>query len=284
MVSESAVSKEISSADQMLGSTTDREHYFRCGRSAIKCIQGALDIASIPTSRITRILDLPSGHGRVMRYLRAAFPQAEIVACDLLRDGVEFCASRFGATPMYSSVEPEAIPLRPGSFDLIWVGSLFTHLDAALWPRFLAVLRNALCPGGLLVFSSHGREAYQRVLGGRWSDRLSHTGRTALLYRYEHGGFGYSRYSESDIDYGLSLSHPTWVIRQVTMLGGLRVVNVSERSWDDFQDVFACIREPGCEADMQRTSAGRYRRHRALERMNPHLRSALTRIWRMWQR
>ena len=46
------------------------------------------------TEEVARLLDLPCGHGRVMRYLRAAFPRAEITGCDLLRDGVDHCAAR----------------------------------------------------------------------------------------------------------------------------------------------------------------------------------------------
>ena len=279
VIDESTVDEHISPADQMLSGALDREHYFDCGRSALKCIQTALASASIPPTRIKRILDLPCGHGRVLRHLKAAFPEAEIAACDLLRDGVDFCSSTFGATAIYSCDEPEAIQLRAESFDLIWVGSLFTHLDAPLWPRFLAVLRNSLSPGGLLVFSTHGREGYRRALGGMWDNSVGYRRRTAMLYRYERTGFGYAKYSRSEGYYGLSLSHPAWVTRQLTALGGLRLVNLSEKSWDDFHDVFAAVREPAWDGDMQRTSGARYLRHLALDRMNPRLRSGLERIW-----
>lgn len=279
MVDESAVNRYISPADQMWSGSTDRGHYFHCGRSAVECIQKALDIAAIPPTRIKRILDLPCGHGRVLRFLKAVFPEAEIVACDLLRDGVDFCSSTLGATAIYSCDEPEAIPLEPGSFDLIWVGSLFTHLDASLWSRFLTVLRNSLCPGGLLVFSTHGRDAYQRMLDGPWDNRLSHRRRTVLLYRYERTGFGYAKYLGSESYYGLSLSHPAWVTRQLTTVGGLRLVNLSEKAWDNFHDVFASVREPDYHGDKRRMSSARYLRSIALDRMNPRLRASLERIW-----
>jgi SAM-dependent methyltransferase len=279
MIGQFAVNRHISPADEMLSGALDREHYFDCGRSALECIEKALVIASIPPKRIKRILDLPCGHGRVLRHLKAAFPEAEIAACDLLRDGVDFCSSTFGATAIYSSDEPEAIPLKPESFDLIWVGSLFTHLDAPLWSRFLAVLRNALCSGGVLVFSTHGRDAYQRMLGGMWNNSLSHRRRTVMLYRYERTGFGYAKYLGSDSYYGLSLSHPAWVTRQLTTLGGLRIVSLSEKPWDDFHDVFAAVRQPASDGDMRRMSRARYLRHIALDRMNPRLRSGLERIW-----
>jgi len=283
MVDESAVNKHVSPADQMLRGVLDQEHYFRCGRSAVECIQKALDIASFPAKRIKRILDLPCGHGRVLRYLKAAFPEAEIAACDLLRDGVDFCSSTFGATAIYSCDEPEAIPLKPGSFDLIWVGSLFTHLDAPLWPRFLAALRNSLAPDGLLIFSTHGRDIYERMLDGLFDDSLAHRRRMLMLYRYERTGFGYATYLGSESYYGLSLSHPAWVIRQLTTLGGLRLVNLSEKSWDDAHDVFAVVREPACNGDLRRISTGRHLQRIALDRMNPLLRSRLERIWRVWK-
>ncbi len=283
MVDEFAVNKYIAPADQMLSGALDRDHYFNCGRSALECIQQGLATASIPPKRIKRILDLPCGHGRVLRYLKAAFPEAEIAACDLLRDGVDFCSSTFGATAIYSCDEPEAIPLKAGSFDLIWVGSLFTHLDAPLWPRFLGVLRNSLSPGGLLVFSTHGRDIYRRMNGGLFDDSLAHRRRTLMLYRYERTGFGYAKYLGSESYYGLSLSHPAWVIRQLTTLGGLRLVNFCEKSWDDSHDVFASVREPACDGDARRMSTARHLRHIALDRMSPGMRSRLENIWRLWK-
>lgn len=277
VVEESAVSKHISPGDQLFGGGD----YFGCGRSAVECIRKALDTASISPDQIKHILDLPCGHGRVLRYLKAGFPEAKITACDLLRDGVDFCSSAFGATGIYSCDEPEAIPLEAGSFELIWVGSLFTHLDAPLWARFLGALREALCPGGLLVFSTHGRTAYQRIVSGM-NYGIGHWRTTQLLYRYERTGFGYAKYSGSESYYGLSLSHPAWVARQLTALGGFRLINLSERAWEQFQDVFACIREPDCEGDMLSTSGVRYSRHLALDRMHPRLRSVLGRVWRWW--
>lgn len=284
MIDESRVDTHLSPADRMLLATVGGpERYFSCGRSALECIEKALSSASIPPDRVRRVLDLPCGHGRVLRYLKAAFPEAETVACDLLRDAVDFCASTFGSTALYSSEEPEAIPLDRESFDLIWVGSLFTHLDAPLWPRFLSVLRDSLCAGGVLVFTTHGRAAHQELVAGRDYGVPSRR-RTLLLYRYEHTGFGYAAYPGPDSHYGVALSHPAWVIRQLTALRGLRLVSLGEASWDHHQDVFACVREPDSGAEARRISTVWYLRHLALERMDPRLRSALEAIWGRWLR
>ena len=102
-----------------------------------------------------RILDFPCGHGRVLRYLRAEFPQAEITACDLLRDGVDFCAANFGAIPVYSDPDPSRIGLPRDAFDLIWVGSLFTHFDAARWAKSFSFSAETCCGRAECSFSRH---------------------------------------------------------------------------------------------------------------------------------
>ncbi|WP_373458513.1 class I SAM-dependent methyltransferase [Neorhizobium huautlense] len=77
---------------------------------------------------LKRILDFPCGHGRALRYLRAAYPDADIFVSDINEPGVEFCRTQFGARPFRSYVELENTELTP-SMDLIWCGSLLTHLD-----------------------------------------------------------------------------------------------------------------------------------------------------------
>jgi SAM-dependent methyltransferase len=121
---ESTVIRTISPADKMYVKGNEKS-YFPVARSGLECIDVALRAARMDTSDVKQILDLPCGHGRVLRYLRAAFPGAQISACDIIRDGVDFCASEFGALPIYSEDDPRKIPIKKNSYDLIWVGSLF---------------------------------------------------------------------------------------------------------------------------------------------------------------
>jgi SAM-dependent methyltransferase len=94
------VSREISSGDEMF--TGNDVHYFDVGESALHCIETGLFAAQRSKSTVRKVLDLPCGHGRVMRFRRKAFPNAELTACDLNRDGVEYCAKSFGAVPAVS--------------------------------------------------------------------------------------------------------------------------------------------------------------------------------------
>jgi SAM-dependent methyltransferase len=209
------------------------EVYFERGHDALRSILDALD-GAVPT----RILDLPCGHGRVLRWLRAQWPQAEITACDLNRDGVDFCASEFGAEPLYSDTEPERIALQ-GSYDLIWCGSLLTHVDAPMWRRFLALFAEHL--DGLLVFTTAGRQVAELMREGELSDNCD---AEALLRSYDATGFGYADYHPRyrlPPDYGLARATPEWV-RSFLAPMPFELVSFVERGWFDRQDVWVLRR------------------------------------------
>src|SRR5882672_2627015 len=105
-----AISDEIAPKDGMYNGNLT--HYMGVGYSALRCIGSNLLVAGV--AEPARILDLPCGHGRVMRALRAAFPAAEITGCDLDQDGVAHCGRVFGATGVVSEEEPRSIRL-PGA-------------------------------------------------------------------------------------------------------------------------------------------------------------------------
>jgi SAM-dependent methyltransferase len=226
----------------------DTEAYLLVSLSALHAIEVALRAAQKSPAEIRRILDLPCGHGRVMRVLRTAFPDREIVACDIERAGVDFCATRFGAVPVYSHPEIERIEL-PFVFDLIWVGSLFTHLDAPQWHAFLERFARSLAPGGVLVFTTAGRLVAELIGAGETSG-LAPDGARRLLEDFARDGFGFARYvgtapraQEIDQVFGRSVAHPGWVLAQLALHPELRLVNYSEQTWDTRQDVFTVVRD-----------------------------------------
>jgi SAM-dependent methyltransferase len=213
-------------------------HYVRVGQSALRCARLGLAAAGRAAADVRRVLDLPCGHGRVLRALAAAFPAAELHACDLNRDGVEFCARHFGAKPFYADPDPRNTTLA-GPYDLIWVGSLMTHLDEARWPAFLAFFRDQLAPGGVCVLTTHGRRAVELVRTGHTGYGLADPGR--LLADYDRTGFGYAPYA-GGAGYGVSLTSPAWVCRQLAAVPGVRLAVYLEHGWAGHQDAVAWAR------------------------------------------
>jgi SAM-dependent methyltransferase len=238
---------EISPRDKMLGGDDDsgsleerRNHYFWLGHSAMHRIRTAIRAAARGPGGIESILDLPCGHGRVMRSLKASFPDAALTACDIDRDGVDFCARVFGATPVYGAVDPTEVEF-DRSFDLIWCGSLLTHLEPETqWPDFLALFERSLGDRGLLVFTSNGRAAAQMMRDGTYDHGLDPGQIEVVLEQFGRSGAGYTSYAGYD-DYGISVAMPSRVARVIEQHTALRLVGYTEAGWGDHQDVVACV-------------------------------------------
>lgn len=239
---ESAISMNdcIAAGDRTF--EADRDHYFAVGRSALHCVKVAMLTAAIET--FGDILDLPSGHGRVLRHLQAAFPKARLTASDIEIDAVDSCAKTFGATPIYSQKSPQDIRL-PREYDLIWVGSLLPHLDKERCIEFLEFFRGALSPKGVLLFTMHGRTVAKRLREGGATYGLSAEDIPRVLRDYADRGFGYANYpKEIEVgiseNYGVSLVSPRWLFAQLEAMKDVRLLNYTEHGWDNHHDVIAC--------------------------------------------
>lgn len=113
--------RKVSANDEMY--LDDDVYYYLWGRRALERIQQTLQLVGL--QQIERILVLPCGHGRELRFLQNAFPNVHIVACDTNRDAVDFCVDTFGADRLYSHTDPRCIASTEG-FDVIWCGSLLS--------------------------------------------------------------------------------------------------------------------------------------------------------------
>lgn len=227
------VEREISPQDEMFAG--DVEHYFDVGESARRCLAAALQLARCDPAQVARVLDLPCGHGRVLRFLRPLFPRAEFTACDLNSDGVDFCARVLGARPLPSAADPARIAL-PATYDVIWCGSLLTHLPRPAAEGFFRFFDRALAPGGLLVVTLHGRHYEDQLASGRRTVDLDPGQVASLLAAYRRDGFGYVDY-RGQSGYGFSLMHPTWVMANLLPLGRWTMIGYHEQGWDGRQDV-----------------------------------------------
>ena len=110
--------------------------------------------------RVDSVLDLACGHGRGTRHLVKLFPDARVFAADINRDGVDFCAERFG-------VEGIHLPDDLGEYDfghrydVIWSGSLFTHHPRGRVKRWIAHMCDYLSDKGIFVFTTNARRAFK---------------------------------------------------------------------------------------------------------------------------
>lgn len=233
---------EVDSVDETLSPNDamwdgGEAHYRGVGESAVRCIKLALLAARKPPDSIRTILDLPSGHGRVLRYLLPVFPDAAFTACDTDRDGVDFCAQTFGAHPVYSNPELSGLQF-PSTYELIWCGSLVTHLDGPRWADVISLFDSILSPGGLLVFTTAG-PTIPRLIGRGWDYFLSTDQLRRLLAAYRRTGFGYVDY-EGQESYGISIARPAWTLALLQDFPDLNLLAYLDAGWDRHQDVVIC--------------------------------------------
>jgi SAM-dependent methyltransferase len=216
----------------------DGVHYFKVGLSAIRCINEAIAAAGLKTVRA--ILDFPCGSGRVLRFLVQRFPEAEITACELDHGPVEFCVRTFGARPAYSSLNLDEVSL-DSRFDLIWCGSLATHLNERGIVALIKLFRRHLVDGGLMIFTTHGDVVPHRIVAREFDYGLAPEQIERIGADYPATGYGFEDYPKAK-DYGVSVTSPEWVRARVREVGGLREVFFKERGWDNHQDVFGFVR------------------------------------------
>ena len=130
-----------------------------------------------------------------------------------------------------------------GQFDLIWCGSVFTHHNAEAWEQLLdALVSRALAPGGLLVFSTCGRQT--ETLSGESLGLENEQAFQRLLATYRSEGFGYEPYpafADGFTSYGLSMAKPRWILDRLARRPELRHVSVVEGGWWN-HDVTSCTR------------------------------------------
>lgn len=115
-----------------------------------------------PLLGVGNVLEFASGHGRFTRHLVKAVGAERVTVSDVVPDAVDFACQHFGVQGLVSQVRPDAVQW-PQTYGLVFVLSLFSHLPRHSWGAWLARLWQAVEPGGLLVFSTHGVEAARRA-------------------------------------------------------------------------------------------------------------------------
>lgn len=132
--------------------------YFADGWRTLSELMLMLEAVDQPLLKTPRVLEFASGHGRFTRHLTKALGAGRVVVSDVVPSAVEFSKSTFGVDGFLSASVPEEVQW-PQRYELVFVLSLFSHLPRSTWSRWLKVLYQAVAPGGLLVFSTHGVKA-----------------------------------------------------------------------------------------------------------------------------
>jgi SAM-dependent methyltransferase len=217
--------------------TMTGDNYMWVGVSAADVVMRS--VMSSKLTEVNTILDLPSGHGRVLRHLVKMFPLSRYDVCDLDVAGMDFCAKQFGARKITAHLDLTKTVFDQ-KYDLIWIGSLFTHLPAHTTQAWLDFLSRQLTPTGIIVATFHGRWALkmQRIIPYLDEDRWS-----KVLEGYYTQGYGYVDYSHGEnpvgSNYGISAAKPHVLVEMIERIPDVRIFLYQEKGWGENHDVIA---------------------------------------------
>lgn len=232
------ISTEIHPGDGMFKG--NMQHYLSCGRDALFNI--LLAQASAKIKDPAKVLDFACGFGRVARHIRAAYPNAEITFTDAMPAASAFCATTFAGRN--EPINKDFSGYDPGtSFNLIWVGSLFTHLPESKSVALLELLLRLTAPGGIIVLTSHGRYVRHRRSNDTWPYAIDAAQYDLMIRDADSSGYGFVGYNGSE-NYGISLASLGWWERTIDTIGNSEIVMLRERGWDRHQDTIALRRLP----------------------------------------
>lgn len=211
--------------------------YVHVGRSAVAVCEQGLAAVGRTWTDVGSALDFGCGHGRVARHLSAALAAtgpARLTVTDLDAEGVRFVATRFSARGVVSD-RPLA-ELELGRHDLVWAGSVATHLPEATWSEWIALVSRSLNPGGVFVFTSHSPDCVERDFNEEWV-----SARASVRADLERTGYAYVPYAYSaDGSYGLTAQTAERIEHDLGEVG-LRPVLHLPAGWE-YQDVHVYVR------------------------------------------
>jgi trans-aconitate methyltransferase len=152
------INKTVYEDDMMYKFNQNISHYLWCGESALRVLLASISLGGVEAPKM--VLDFGAGAGRVSRWLTAALPNSKIDACDVRDQDMKFLREtlQIEAWTIATDINNLALPNR---YDLIWAGSVLTHLCESDSRKLIDKLLSYCNPGGLLVLSFHGRGAIE---------------------------------------------------------------------------------------------------------------------------
>ena len=129
------------------------EEYLAGGRRDVESMRLLLSEAGIDLSSCKRVLDLGCGSGRMLRWLDGV--RAEVWGSDVSAPHIVWCQQNLNPPYRFlTNTSCPHLPFESAYFDLIYAGSLFTHISE-LVDAWLLEIRRLLRGGGAAYVTIH---------------------------------------------------------------------------------------------------------------------------------
>jgi ubiquinone/menaquinone biosynthesis C-methylase UbiE len=129
--------------------------YLDLANAHVQSMLATLDSASVELAPGSRVLDFGCAAAPMLRTLRATRPDLELWGCDIDPLATDWCRRHLpDAFRVFTNTTAPHLPIPDATFDLIYAGSVFTHI-LHIADAWLLELARILKPGAFLYATIH---------------------------------------------------------------------------------------------------------------------------------
>lgn len=149
------------------------ERYIELATRHTDAMLRVLDDAKLSESGPLRVLDFGCAAGPMLRIIRQRRPRWALSGCDIDPLAIDWCRRHLHPSiRFFTNTTAPHLPLPDASLDLIYAGSVFTHIEH-LADAWLLELARTLVPGGCLYATIHDRAFIRHTIANAPDWRLT---------------------------------------------------------------------------------------------------------------
>ncbi len=130
------------------------EEHIKEGFQASRLLTGILKKEGIdPYQMVGKVLDFGSGCGRVLRHIHKLIPNAQLFGCDIDENIIEWNRKNLCFAKWFINKYLPPTDFESSFFDIIYLISVFTHIDEKTQFAWLNEFSRIIKPKGLLIIT-----------------------------------------------------------------------------------------------------------------------------------
>jgi SAM-dependent methyltransferase len=132
----------------------DVESHIQGGIKLAELVKQKVQAAGMASDSLSGVLDFGCGGGRVLRHLRQVWPNAKLFGSDVDEELIAWAKDNLSglATWQRNTFNPP-MDLEANSLNVIYLFSVFTHIDAPTQLKWLEEFHRILQPNGLVLLT-----------------------------------------------------------------------------------------------------------------------------------
>lgn len=177
------------------------DDWLASGKEHVDKMRSVLADSGYTFDQGNRVLELGCAAGRMLRWLGDVADKCEIWGTDISGDHITWCKQQL-SPPFHFFITTSAphLPFEDGYFDLIYAGSVFTHIDD-LADAWLLELRRVSKPGARLYLTIHDNHTIRVLEEGKYDLGKTLACRKDLYADGNFAMFTIGRFARSQVFY-----------------------------------------------------------------------------------